>query len=208
MDPEEEIRDAYHTIHDNLQWMPVEYCCWKKKTSDGRVVSKSLSGDYRPLFRFVKNNTLRNNIAELMFCLDYHRSLFRLHKPGLTFGWQHKLVLCQIAAGIYEGILLDIFEQHINSDGEFAKTLGKQKLDNKSFGLGALVDTFTKTKILTERWRVYLLDLIPLRNTVHPRSLNHEDASYQQNSIIKGTADDLTKNLEAFLIYSEGLYPL
>src|SRR3989344_3269085 len=95
---EKEVENAYRLIHNNLHLMPVDYCCWKKRSEDGRIVSKSLSANYRPLFSFVRNRTLRNSLAELMFCFDYHKSLFRLHKPGLAFGWQHKLVLCQIAA--------------------------------------------------------------------------------------------------------------
>jgi len=204
---QEKIKKAYYLIHDNLSYMPNEYCCWKKKSRDGRTITKTLSGDYRPMFFFMYNNTIRNNVAELRMCLDYHHSLYKLHKPGLTFGWQHKLVLCQIVAGICEGLLFDFFEYKTSQNNRsIGSVLAKQKLDSKSFGFGSLIDIFFQSKDLDEKWYNYLIKLKYLRDTIHPKSLNVLKASFQENSIVRGSIDLLIKNLESFTVYIKKRY--
>ena len=197
---EKDIEKAFHVIHDNLQWMPEQYCCWKKKSADGRAISKSLSGDYRPLYYFVVDPSLRNNIAELRFCFDYHHSLYKLHKPGLTFGWQHKLVLCQIVAGIYEGLLYDLFYYlSQTSDNDLLRVLAKNRLDNKKdLSLRTLIKIFHETGTLSDQWQTYLTSINYLRDTVHPKSLNDPKASFQQNPVITKSIDNLEKNIEQF----------
>lgn len=203
----QEIEKAFHTVHQNLQWMPEKYCCWKKKSSDGRVISKSLYSDYRPVFNFVKNKDLRNNLSELRFCFDYHHSLFKLLSPGLTFGWQHKLVLCQITAGIYEGLLFDLFEILAkNKSNPLQDVIIDQKLKNKNFGFGGLIETFNEAGLL-KNWYKYLINMNKLRNTIHPKYLNNEDTSFQKNPIIGESIDKLESNLSSFIEDIKKLYP-
>src|SRR4030067_1624132 len=149
------IEQAYYQIHDQLPSLPEPFCYWKKKSSDGRSIPKTLSGDYRPIFNFVYALDLRNNLAELRMCIDYHRSLYSLHKPGLTFGWQHRLVICQMVAGIFEGILLDLVEFLTvrKEENKVLEVLGKQKIENKGFGFGALIDVFSKAGVFDENWQ-------------------------------------------------------
>lgn len=204
---QEEIEKAYRLIHDNLQWMPEEYCCWKKKSSDGKTIAKTLSGDYRPKFIFMYNSAIRNNVAELRMCLDYHHSLYKLHEPGLTFGWQHKLVLGQIVAGICEGLLFDFFEYKTSQDNRSIEgILAKQKLDSKNFGFGSLIEIFFQSGSLNEKWYNYLIQLKHVRDTVHPKSLNAPKASFKENAIVRGNIDVLINNLERFTRYIRNRY--
>lgn len=208
MTDEEKIESAYRLIHDNLQWMPEEYCCWKKSSADGKVITKSLSSDYRPMYSFVRNASLRNNIAELRMCFDYHHSLYKLHKPGLLFGWQHKLVLGQIAAGICEGLLFDFFEYKSSQQGNktIERILGKQKINQTNFGFGSLIDIFHQTEDINEPWYVYLTNLKHVRDTVHPKSLNAPNAGFKDNHVVRGNVDTLVKNLDKFTKNMERKY--
>lgn len=199
MATKKEIEDAYHLIHDNLSFIPEEYCCWKE-TVNGASRTKTLGG-YRYYFLFIRNIELRNNLAELRMCFDYHYSLYKLHKPGLTFGWQHKLVLCQLLAGIYEGILYDLFE-HLTDPKQkssIANILAKQKMDNKGFGFGSLIDIFSQINSFPKSWNEYLTDLKYLRDTIHPKSLNDSKASYKTNKVVQKSPDQLLKDLDIFV---------
>ena len=97
---EKNLVSAYHLIHKNLVWMPVEYCCWKKEDGFGNI-STITKQTYWINFYFLFDQELRNNISQLRFCLDYYLSLYKLHEPGLLFGWHHRLVVCQILGSIY-----------------------------------------------------------------------------------------------------------
>jgi len=197
----EEIEKAYYMVHNNLAYLPERYCFWKKRSIDGKVISKTLSGDYRPIFCFVRNPSLRNNLAELRMCLDYHHSLYRLHKPGLIFGWQHKLVLCQITASIYEGLLFDLFEYQVKScpKNSVLNFCVKQKLTDNRLGFGALIEIFFQTHQINEKWYNYLIKLKHVRDTVHPKSLNNPRASFKENIIVRGSVGTLIKNLDSFI---------
>ena len=179
----------------------------EKKSSDGKTIAKTLSGYYRPMFSFMYNGAIRNNVADLRMCLDYHHSLYKLHKPGLTFGWQHKLVLCQITAGICEGLLFDFFEHETSQNNKsIGGILAKQRLDSKNFGFGSLIEIFFQSGNLNEKWRKYLIKLKHVRDTVHPKSLNDPKASFQENSIVRGNIDVLINNLERFTAYIKNRY--
>lgn len=196
----EQIINAYHIIHDQLSLLPPEYCCWKEKNSDGAWVAKTIWNYYYPVFHFIRNKILRKNLAELRMCFDYHHSLYKLHKPGLTFGWQHKLILCQLVAQIHEGIMLDLLENFSESEHKkINKELLKEKLNKPSFGLGSMIELFYKSKIIDETWKEYLKHLNYLRNTVHPKALNLPDASFDKNPLLKKEAEILIKNLDKFI---------
>ncbi len=190
MKTREEIQEAFRTIHDNLQLMPDEFCCWKNKSV----------GNYRFQFSFIRNKEIRNNLAELRICIDYHHSLFKLHKPGLTFAWQHKLVISQLIAGIYEGILFDLFEQLTKPNRkDLTALLAKEKIDRNSLSLKKLNDLFYEIGTYPKRWYEYIDDFYHLRNTIHPKSLNHPRATYTNNYALRRGIDKTLLDLEVFV---------
>ncbi len=206
---EHSTEDCFMTVHDNLQSLPDRFCYWKMKLSDGRKISKNLGSHYRPMFSFVKDFELRNNLAELRMCLDYHRSVYEFLKPGLTFGWQHKLVLCQLSASIYEGLLFDLFEHRTNAKkkNDLCSVIASEKLSNKNTGLGYLLDIFNKAGFFrNQSWKTYLDDINHLRNTIHPKSLNSANASYTKNVVIKESVDELIEKLDRFISLIQKVY--
>ena len=204
----EDIEKAFNMIHGNLRFMPKEFCSWKKESIDGRTISKSLSTDYRPTYSFVKNKSLKENISQLRMALDYHYSLYNLHKPGLLFRWQHKLVLGQISAGICEGLLYDLLEYKIDEENHerILKVIGKQKINQPNLGLGSLLDIFYCAKIIDNKWFNYLTSLKNLRDTVHPKSLNDPRAGFDKNPILKNSPEELIKNIDSFAKKIGSLY--
>lgn len=206
---DDEIKNAFSIVHNNLQNLPDRFCYWRKKSTDGRMIVKSLQSDYRPMFSFIKDSDLRNNLAELRMCVDYHRSIYEFLKPGLTFGWQHKLVLCQLVAAIYEGLLFDLFEHRTDAKKKNSLTsiIASEKLSNKGTGLGYFLDVFNKAGFFrNQSWKIYLDDINHLRNTIHPKSLNSINASYQKNKVIKESIEELTNNLDRFIFLIEKTY--
>lgn len=195
--------DCFMTVHDNLQSLPDKFCYWKKESSNGKKISKSLEADYRPIFSFVRDVDLRTNLAELRMCLDYHRSIFEFLKPGLVFGWQHKLILCQMTAEIYEGLLFDLFEYKTSSkkNDKLNIIIATEKLKNHNTGLGYFLDIFNQSGLFApqSKWKKYLNDINYVRNTIHPKSLNSIDSSYKKNRVIQGTVELLFTNLDKFI---------
>ncbi|MEK7555199.1 MAG: hypothetical protein AAB516_00025 [Patescibacteria group bacterium] len=205
----EDLENAFYLVHNNLQLLPDKFCYWRKESSDGRRISKTLQSDYRPIFSFVIDLELRNNLAELRMCLDYHRSIYEFLKPSLTFGWQHKLVLCQLAAAIYEGLLFDFFEYKTNAKQKdnLTSVIAAEKLSNKSTGLGYLLDVFNKAGFFkNQTWKNYLDDINHLRNTIHPKSLNSVYASHMSNKVVRAPIDELIKNLDKFILLIQKKY--
>ncbi len=204
-----DLKKAFYLVHNNLQWLPDEFCYWKKESSDGKKIPKSLQSDYRPMFSFIINSELKKNLPELRMCLDYHRSIYEFLNPGLTFGWQHKIVLCQLAATIYEGLLLDLFEHRseANKENNLTSVIAAEKLSNKGTGLGYLLDVFNKAGFFkNQSWKVYLDDINHLRNTIHPKSLNSIYASYVKNKVVQESIDDLVKKLDRFIFLIQKTY--
>lgn len=161
------------------------------------------------MFYFVIDFELRNNLAELRMCLDYHRSVYEFLKPGLTFGWQHKLVICQLAATIYEGLLFDLFEFKTNADKKdnLSSIVVADKLSSKGAGLGYFLDIFNKAGFFkNQAWKIYLNDINHLRNTVHPKSLNSVHASYMKNKAVQEPVDELVKKLDRFIFLIQRAY--
>jgi len=205
----EDLKKAFYSVHGNLQWLPDEFCYWRKESVNGRKISKSLQSDYRPMFFFVIDSELRNNLAELRMCLDYHRSIYEFLKPSLTFGWQHKLVLCQLAAAIYEGLLHDLFEHRTNAKQKNSLTsvIAAEKLDNKGTGLGYLLDVFNKAGFFkNQAWKKYLDDINHLRNTIHPKSLNSVYVSHMQNKVVQESIHELIRKLDRFILLIQKIY--
>jgi hypothetical protein len=202
-----ELEQAFHSVHANLQHLPDEYCKWRKETTDGRMVSKSLSADYRPRFQFIRDVTLRNNLAELRMSLDYHLSIFYFLKPGLTFGWQHKLVIYQIIGAIVEGLLTDYLEHLIDNDqNELVKKIAKQRTDSKSFGLGSLVEIYKQANFFRRPNNIQTLEnLRDLRNSVHPRSLNRR-TNVRENPLMAKSVDEVVRIFDTLIDYMESKY--
>jgi len=203
-----EVEECFEKIHGKLWQIPDKYCYWRKESSVGSKISKSLSSDYRPLFNFVKDTELRNNLGELRMCLDYHRSIYELLKPVGTFSWQHKLVICQLVASIYEGLFFDLYFHRLEqgSNNTLCKTVVTNR-KQKEVGLGYLLDVFNKSGFFKdEKWKKYLDDLNHLRNTIHPKSLNTALTSYENNEVIKKTAGETIDKLDDFIKLIQKVY--
>ncbi len=208
---EHSIENCFMAVHDNLQFLPDKFCYWKKEDVNGDKVCKKLRSDYRPMFYFINDPELKNNLAELRMCFDYHRSIYEFLKPGLTFGWHHKLVLCQLVGGIYEGVFLDFLKHKAKMEKKniLIKEIAIDKLNNNKIGLGYLIDIFDKADFFgskKEKWKTYLSDIKYLRNTIHPKSLNNINVSYTKNRVIKSPIDKLIKNLDNFIVFIKTRY--
>lgn len=207
---EKELVKAYHTIHDNLMWMPVEYCCWKVDNRNGKITTKTKQ-EYWNYYSFLFDQDLRNNLSQLRFCLDYYWSLYKLHKPGLLFGWHHKLIMCQILGAIYEGLLFDLLEIKNLTDNKtrLLQLIVKENIDSNKFGLGRLLNLYQGASLLkTEErdWFQYITYLKNLRDTVHPKSLNAESVHFQNNPLLAKNPEELIVDLEKFVNYFKNLY--
>ena len=203
----EELKNAFYLVHDNLQYLPDRYCRWRKKTSDGKMVAKSLSADYRPMFYFIQDSTLRNNLAELRMSLDYHLSVFYFLKPGLTFGWQHKLVIYQIIGAIVEGLLSDYLEFLIEGNNEsLVKNIAKQRIESKGFGLGALVEIYKQADFFPKVKNIEALEnLRDLRNSVHPKSLNKR-TNVKENPLMAMEINEVVRIFDTLVNFMEKKY--
>jgi hypothetical protein len=205
---EHSISDCFETIHGNLVALPDKYCYWRKVNSDGSKTPKTLFTDYRPSFSFIKDTELKKNLPELRMCLDYHRSIYELINPIGTFGWQHKLILCQLTASIYEGILYDLYI-HRTSEGVSNK-LCKVVIDDRNtrdIGFGYLLDKFSKAGFFKDKkWKQYLDDINHLRNTIHPKSLNSDMASFKTNKVIQQPISEIVDRLDLFIKLIQKVY--
>lgn len=203
----EELQNAFYLVHDNLQYLPDNYCKWRKKTSDGKMVSKSLSADYRPMFHFVRDTTLRGNLAELRMSLDYHLSIFYFIKPGLTFGWQHKLVIYQIIGAIVEGLLSDHLEFLIEKNSEnIVKIVANQRVGSKNVGLGALIEIYKQANFFPKPKNIQVLEnLRDLRNSVHPKSLNKR-TNVKENPLMAYDIDEAVRIFDTLISLMESKY--
>ncbi len=192
-----EVEKAFEVVHDNLSNLPAEYCYWRKKSSDGRIINKSLSADYRPIYFFIQDSTLRENLSQLRMALDYHLSVYHFLKPGLLFGWQHKLVIFQIIGAIVEGILGEYVEFLINSgtNHNLVKLIAQQRLQSKGFGLGALVEIYKQDKFFNKSAIETLENLRELRNSVHPKSLNKK-TTFKDNPLMQRDINEVVKSFD------------
>ena len=203
---ERKIQEAFFLAHDNLQYLPDKFCHWRKKTADGRIVSKSLT-DYKKSFSFIKSYILRNNLAELRMSLDYHLSIFHFIKPGLLFRWQHKLVIYQILGAIVEGLLTDHLEYLIESQSDvLVNTVAKQRTGSKSFGLGSLVEIYKQAGFFSKQIEIDILEnLKDLRNSVHPKSLNKR-TNIKDNPLIAADLNKVISSFDKFIGYMKNRY--
>lgn len=196
---EERIKTAFLSISGNLHLMPDVFCKWKKTDGDKKV-SKTLRADYYPVFDFIADPLLKNNLSELRMCLDYQWSIYELLKPALTFGRQHKLVMYQIVGAICEGIMFEYLKAYTEREkNKIVDFLIKEKEKNKSFGLGSLIELFYQTDIIDNRGKDYLMDISFLRNTVHPKSLNRPEATYEKNKLINKDISEIIEKLDFFI---------
>ncbi len=202
-----EIEKAFEAIHGNLYCIPDNFCYWRKESIDGRLINKSLGVDYRPLFFFVKDGTLRENLSQLRMVLDYHLSIYYLLKPGLLFGWQHKLVIFQIVGAITEGLLSDYLEFLINSNNNhnLVKLVAQQRIQSKSFGLGSLVEIYKQTKFFKQSNIEILENLRDLRNSVHPKSLNKK-TTLKENPLMEKDMKEVVRIFDTLIIFMEKKY--
>lgn len=207
---EHSLEDCFEAVHNNLCYLPDKFCYWKKDSVGGRKVSKSLHSDYRPIFSFMDDYELHDNLADLRMCLDYHRSIFELLKPGLNFAWQHKIVMYQMAGAIYEGLLLDRLNHEAQKTEGVAKVTLVERINGKGngcLGLGGLLDLYTKAKLLDKEWLKYLTNVNHLRNTIHPRLYGYNKLiSYKENPLIKDSLDNLFTRLGDFVVLIKKQY--
>jgi hypothetical protein len=194
-----EIEDAFRKISGKLSLLPDEFCYWNTKGPNGEI-GKNKIYFYKIYFNFIKNESMKTNLSELRFCLDYHCSLFKLHKPTLTFEWHHKLVIFQIIGSIYEGILYDFVEYkaEINKKG-ILNVIAREKINKPNAGLNTLKQVLFESKIINDDDNEYIEKLASLRNTIHPKLLKDEKALFDKNPLAKKEIDDLLKDLNTFV---------
>jgi hypothetical protein len=195
----QEIEDAFRKISGQLPLLPDEFRYWKTKDFNGDTIRDSI-WFYKQYFNFIQSESMKTNLSELRFCLDYHCSLFKLHKPTLTFEWHHKLVIFQILGSIYEGILYDFVEYkaEINKRG-ILNVIAREKINKPNTGLNTLKQILFESKIINDDDNKYIEKLASLRNTIHPKLLKDEKTSFDKNPLAKKEIDALLKDLNAFV---------
>lgn len=201
-----EIENAFRKISGKLSLLPDEFRYWKKINQNGEV-EKNKIYFYKKYFDFIKNERMKTNLSELRLCLDYHCSLFKLHKPILTFEWHHRLVIFQILGSIYEGILYDFIEFKIDSNKkEILNVIAKEKINNKNIGLGNLKEILFNSEIIGKENYDYIEKIRLLRNTIHPKSLKDEKTLFSKNPLIKKEVDVLLEELDIFIKFIKNKY--
>ncbi|NLZ97167.1 MAG: hypothetical protein GX926_04220 [Candidatus Magasanikbacteria bacterium] len=197
---EQDIINAFNKIEGKLNLIPIDFCYWKEKIPEGILIKDKRY--YVFYFRFIKDKQMQKNLAELRFCLDYYCSLFKLHKPKLTFEWHHRLVIFQVLGAIYEGILYDFISQKTNPTSKnIPSVIAKEKLNKRATGLATLRQIIYEAGTLNKSWNEYIIELANLRNTVHPKILNDQKTWFNQNSLVSRDNDILLKDLDLFIKY-------
>ncbi|MDD5639667.1 MAG: hypothetical protein PHR47_02575 [Candidatus Pacebacteria bacterium] len=202
----QDIEDAFNKIEGKLGFMPLNFCYWKEIIPNKGILLKTRQF-YVSYFKFIKDYQLKQNLSDLRFCLDYYCSLFKLHKPGLTFEWHHRLIIFQILGAIYEGVLYDFIAYKTNpTNKDIPGIIAKEKLCQKSTGLGSLREIVYEAGILSKSWNAYITDLSHLRNTVHAKILNDQKTWFDKNRINSRDNDRLLKDLDIFVRYITSKY--
>lgn len=186
------IIEAYDIIHGRLADIPAKYCFWKEKNGNNHSVSY-----FEKSFSFIKNDIIKQNISRLRLCFEYQATLYKLHKPNSWFEIQHRYILAQTIASIYEGILLDLFY--------FKNGFGLKNKDREPSFI-KLVNICKQEDIINEEWKQYLINLGYLRNTIHPKIFFIEKDHYLGNPLIKCEVDDFFTKFNEFIEKIKKIY--
>lgn len=200
-----DVQNAFRIISGQLNQIPDEYCYWSKRNSRGTLERQTLN-DYRDRFSFIRNPSLRENLGELRMVLDYHRNIYYLIDPAMTFRRHHKLVIYQTLGAITEGLLSDYAESIVNQSTErIVKFLCGQRARSKGFGLGSLIEMCKQTDVFGKDSLELLENLKRLRDSIHPKSLN-KNTTYLTNPIMNTDVNEVIDIFDKLIVSMEARY--
>lgn len=156
---------------------------------------------YRSQWDFLPK-TLKDRVAEQLMTADYIITLDEWLKPSITIKERQRVLLLQILASIYEGVVNYLVSEKIKKDISDNKALkiiydkssiyGEKRTFRPSLQLAFEMD------LITESWNSKLDKIVEIRNWVHLSNLEKPEVL---NWIMNRTCEDHRKEIDLFREY-------
>lgn len=186
------FKEHFYACRDNLFKLPVEFNKWKTLNS------------YREEWHFLPN-TLKERVVEYNAMIDYHLSLNLWLNPVGIFYKREKVLLAQLIANIYEGVLNYKLSEYISNRVEGDNFL-KEVLNNSALSrgkkqtFGIVYCAAYQAGIIDSHWSAHMAKFAEIRNWVH---LSKDESQEMREYLERFTLTDLREKLDIFRRYIE-----